>query len=142
MSFQEVSSKRPELLNFFPPPSDESVKHFEKEIGFALPQSLKAFWCRWGTGSAFETEDFFSPTEDADTGESVFSVNQECRAYGLPNHLVVFHRGLGGLTCIDKKGHVSQVDESDLEVVRTFSSIEDWFESVLMHEYGRRYGLR
>lgn len=141
MIFQDIADKRPDLVDFFPPPSAKQITQFEDAVGFQLPASLRAIWIEWGTGYLFETEEFLSPAEDEDTGESAFSVTQDCREAGLANDLVVFHRGVGGLTCMRESGEVIQVDDSDFSKVQGFSSLDDWFNSCLMNEYGVRYGL-
>ena len=141
MTLQYVAEKRPELVSFFQPPTDADIAEFERVIGATIPNSLKIFWLRWGTGSVFETEEFFSPAEDLDTGESALTLINEYRAIGLPNEFFVFHRGLGGVTCMNSFGTIVQINDTDSSIKKQFATIDEWFDDVLMREYANRYSL-
>lgn len=137
----KIAETRPDLFDFFPPASGESVEDFERELNVKVPSDLRVLWQSWGTGCLFETEDFFSPVKNEDTGESAYSVNSELREDGLPENLIAFHRGVGGVTCVDEIGRVFQVNEKNFSVRRGFGSLDEWLNGFLIREYGSRYGF-
>lgn len=141
MTLQNIAHQRPDLVDFFPPPTEAELTQFENSTGFRIPASLRTIWLDWGTGYLFETEEFLSPAEDDDTGDSTHSVTLEYRENGLPDDVVVFHRGIGGITCMRESGEVIQVDEHDFATVRVFGSFDEWFNECLIREYAGRYGI-
>lgn len=142
MIFDSIEISRPELLDFTTKPSKAEVDSWCKLHGTKLHQSLREVWERYGTGTVFETEEFYSAASDPDTGESASSINQCLWDRGLRKDRIVFHSGLGGFTCMDGEGAVTQLREDDLAEEGSFESLECWFDKVLLTEYAERYSLK
>ena len=121
--------------------TSEEIDVFERDARQVVAPELRSFWKRWGTGTVFETEEFLSPVRDESTGDSAWSLLQESRRRGLPQHFVPFHRGLGGLTVAANDGQIYVVSEDGFPILATYESIDAWFNDSVFNEYSTRYGL-
>jgi hypothetical protein len=106
-----------------------------------VPSDLIQLWADTGGGVIFETEHILRPIADSDDQSEVEQVTQWERARGLPAGLLVFHRGVVLST-------IRLFDAAYLTIERgrasssVFSSLDDWYRSVIRAEYEERYGLK
>lgn len=141
MIFDLIKKTRPELLDFSARATTVDLKSWSDLNMPQLHESLKDLWLTYGTGTVFETEEFYSPVPDPDTGESANSLNERLWGRGLNKDYIVFHSGLGGFACMDSEGVIRLLNEGNLEESKTFESLENWFQNSLVAEYAERYSL-
>ncbi|MCC9606531.1 SMI1/KNR4 family protein [Blastopirellula sp. JC732] len=142
MTIEEFVAARPDLVSCGRPSTAAEIDRFERELDFPVPLRIRAIWSQFGSGTLFETEDFFTPAVDLVTGESAYSKTTEMRRRGLSPDLVVIHSGLAGFTFLDPSGEIYQADHAHrYSPRRKYANFDDWFQSSLMAEYAGRYGL-
>jgi hypothetical protein len=118
----------------------QAIDEWLLKHAWTLPSDLVDFWAITGGGEVFESETFLRPAVSSDGEDEVAQMTGWCAARGIPSGLVVFHEGLGftAVRC-DDRTYVSL--GTDLRVIRTFKSLDDWYTCVLRAEYATRYGL-
>jgi hypothetical protein len=106
-----------------------------------VPKDIVELWCKFGTGTAFETEELFGLDSDPITGESAEILTQWYHDQGLQGDLILIHRGFNGLTALQKStGNLLQINQSTMLPVRSFSSVDEWYVPIRA-EFALRYQL-
>jgi hypothetical protein len=134
---------RPDLFRWHGAIDEENLRQWLTVNGLAdrLAPDLVSFWRQTGGGEAFETETLLGPFGDSSLGEGAMDVNRTLWQSGMPAQYFVFHIGLLTSAADTNAGDYVELAPDTFDVVRRFSTFDDWYLSTLRSEYGARYGL-
>ena len=141
-SLERSAAVRPDLFNWFGPVEPDRLRAWTGARHLSLPTDLLSVWEQTGGGDLFETETVLAPIGDGPSGDDAGSVNAQLRERGLPDGYFVFATGTALSTIRLQDQKYVLLDESrGYAETGEFSSFEEWFQAVLLKEYGARYGL-
>jgi hypothetical protein len=133
---------RPDLFHFIGPPLKTQLEAWVRNCGYSVPDDLLQLWSETGGGEIFESETILAPFTTRNLGDDVDSVNAFHQRRGMPPDNLIFHVGIGGLSVVSKgSGRYASLSEETYEERRQFSSLSDWYLSLVHAEYAARYGL-
>ena len=109
---------------------------------FRIPGDLRCFWIETGGGDFFESETVLGLLGEASPADDVETVNAFHPTRGMSDEYLVFHRGTGGLTAIQRStGLYVQLSESNYVETADFPAFESWYMNVIRSEFAHLYGL-
>jgi hypothetical protein len=131
---------RPDLFDWEGPIAPDRLKEWERAHG-RVPPGLLLLWERTGGGTFLETETLLSPFGDPSMGDAVVEASVDLSEQGLPDHLLLFHRGTAVCAFDTRSGELVELDPSALTVTRKFASLDEWYRLTVRDELGPRYKL-
>lgn len=135
---REDAKHRPDLFIWNGPIPAERLDQWLRQRQFCVPTDLTQLWLETGGGDFFESETILNPI--GVSGDDLDSVNEAYYQRGLPRDYLLVHVGtvLTAIRLHDQKWIV--LDES-YDAREEYSSLDDWYASVLRSEFADRYGL-
>ena len=102
-----------------------------------IPSELQQLWTRFGGGEAFESEYFLLPVDGPEGIRAATSLEV---GRGMASNGLIFHSGYCLSLFLPNHTYLS-LTRDGYELLGTFDSLDDWYVSVLRHEFGLRYGM-
>jgi hypothetical protein len=143
MSIQRIlddSKRSSRLFQWTGALSQEQLAKWISGSRVRWPGDLVELWRTVGGGTLFETETILSPFGNPVLGDDIQSVTALHRQRGLSEAVTLFHTGLG-VSGVDESMVLVHLDGATYRTVSTHRTLDDWYATVLLSEYGSRYGL-
>ena len=131
----------PTAFSWTGPIAPEVVERWlDQQAEWAIPADLVVLWRTVGGGDLFESETILEPFASASVGD-IDGQNEHLRSLGMPANFLAFHLGLC-VSAIDQiSEEVVQLDAESFHVQARFPGFDEWYRSLIRHEFAGRYGL-
>ena len=113
-------------------PVSKAAAH-DLQTRFGPPDDLLAFWCEFGSGTLFETEEILDPLN------LLSSTTYHTKQGYLPDRSHVFHVGTFLSTFDQEFFYVLHPDT--LVEQASFATLDSWYVGTVRSEFYQRYGL-
>jgi hypothetical protein len=138
----EDAARRPDLFIWHGPLDPHRLDAWLRSRQFKVPNDLRRFWIETGGGDFFESETILGLLGEASPADDVEIVNAFHRSRGMLDEYLIFHRGTGGLTAIQRStGLYVQLNESNYVETADYPAFESWYMDVIRSEFAHQYGL-
>jgi hypothetical protein len=132
---------RPRLFLWEGPLDPETLRILLSQKDWTIPDDLFSFWVATGGGDLFETETILGPKSSEELGDNLFTENDRLQKAGLPTDYMVFHMGLFLSAIRLRDGMYVRLDPRNFHELSEYSSMEDWYSSLIRSNYENDYDL-